>query len=74
MFSIQSVHIRANYMVSSHYLSKVLDGKQLEFKEESLIQPIDSEALRNTIIYLYGLKNLNRQTLKYILREGAKSN
>ena len=61
-------------MISSEYLAKVLDGKHLDFKEETLVQEIDPKALVNTIKYLYGIKSLDKNTLKIILKEGAKSN
>ena len=61
-------------MISAEYLAKVLDGKFIEFKEESLIEEIDSTSMVNTIKYLYNLKYLDMKRLKMILKEGAKCN
>lgn len=60
--------------MNEEYLSKVLDGKQGDFDESSLICELDPVALANTIKYLYSVDTLTPTILKLILKEGAKFN
>lgn len=47
---------------------------EIEFDETMLTVPLDAEDLKKTLCHIYGLKQLNRETLKMILKEGAKFN
>ncbi len=61
-------------VINDEYLKKMLDGKEEEFDETSLVCDLDPRALKNTIKILYNQKQLTFAALKNLLKQGAKFN
>lgn len=55
------------------HIQKVF-GPTFEFTEKYLVSDIDPMVIKDALKEMFKLDNLTRENLKYILREGAKSN
>ena len=50
-------------------------GKEFEFSEKCLISDINPQMIKDSLIHIFKLPNkLTRESMKYILREGARIN
>ena len=57
----------------SHHIQKVF-GSNFKFTGEFLISDIDPHLIKNSLLKMFNLEKLTEETLKNILREGARSN
>lgn len=65
---------RNNDKIPNAHIHKVF-GKDFEFSEKWLISDINPQMIKDSLIHIFKLPNkLTRESMKYVLREGARTN
>lgn len=63
-----------NEKIPTAHIHKIF-GKDFEFSEKWLISDINPQMIKDSLIHIFKLPNkLTRESMKYILREGARIN
>lgn len=77
--SINENQIGANAEISRrkqkfHYHISAVFGNEFEFSESFLISEIDPQMIIGGLKHMLNLDSISKETVKYILREGAREN